>query len=103
MLHCADRSFYVGHTDNLEQRIAQHDLGSLPGHTQNRHPVKLVWSESFASRHEALSAERKIKGWSRAKKLALIRNDWDRISELARSEKESPSTGSGRTELGDSL
>jgi predicted GIY-YIG superfamily endonuclease len=88
MLHCADRSFYVGHTDNLETRIAQHDQGEILGYTQTRLPVKLVWSQSFGTRMEALEAERQIKGWSRAKKLALIREDWKLISSLARSTKE---------------
>lgn len=100
MLHCADRSFYVGHTDDLDARIGAHQSGLIPGYTATRLPVTLVWSDEFPSRYEALCAERRIKGWSRAKKLALIRGDWARISALARSseKKESPSTGSGRTE-----
>ena len=97
MLHCADRSFYVGHTDNLERRIAQHDHGYTQGYTANRRPVVLVWSETFPTRYEALTAERRIKGWSRAKKLAPIRGDWTLISDLAK--KKSPSTSSGRTVL----
>ncbi|PNQ01319.1 GIY-YIG nuclease family protein [Sphingobium sp. SA916] len=88
MLHCADRSFYTGHTDNLQTRIAQHEAGAIPGHTQNRRPIKLVWSQEFGTRMEALEAERQIKGWSRAKKLALIREDWKLISTLARSNQE---------------
>ncbi len=84
MLHCAGGSFYVGHTDDLERRIAEHETGVLPGFTRNHRPVKLVWSDAFPSRYEALSAERKIKGWSRAKKLALIRGDWGEISRLAK-------------------
>ncbi|NML11644.1 GIY-YIG nuclease family protein [Sphingobium sp. AR-3-1] len=88
MLHCADRSFYVGHTDNLEVRIGQHEVGQIPGYTQTRSPLKLVWSQAFSSRIEALEAERQIKGWSRAKKLALIRDDWTLISSLARSKTE---------------
>lgn len=88
MLHCADRSFYVGHTEDLETRIAQHETGAIPGHTENRRPIKLVWSQQFGTRMEALEAERQIKGWSRAKKLALIREDWRLISTLARSKKE---------------
>lgn len=62
MLHCADRSFYVGHTDNLETRIGQHEAGQITGYTQTRLPVKLVWSQSFGTRIEALEAERQIKG-----------------------------------------
>ncbi|NIJ16635.1 GIY-YIG nuclease family protein [Sphingobium vermicomposti] len=88
MLHCADRSFYTGHTDDLQTRIAQHEAGATPGYTENRRPLKLVWSQQFGTRMEALEAERQIKGWSRAKKLALIREDWKLISMLARSNKE---------------
>jgi putative endonuclease len=100
MLHCADRSFYVGHTDNLDERIGAHQSGLIPGYTSTRLPLTLVWSEEFPTRYEALSAERQIKGWSRAKKLALIRGDWPRVSALARNaeEKERASTGSARTE-----
>jgi predicted GIY-YIG superfamily endonuclease len=103
MLHCADRSFYVGHTDDLEHRLAQHLTGVTGGYTSTRRPVKLVWSDEFPSRYQALQAERQIKGWGRAKKLALIRGDWNLISRLARSaqEKERASTGSARTEMGD--
>ncbi|PSJ38987.1 GIY-YIG nuclease family protein [Allosphingosinicella deserti] len=100
MLHCADRTFYVGHTDNLDTRIAQHVTGALGGYTSTRLPVILVWSAEFPSRYEALAAERQIKGWSRAKKLALIRGAWALISALARNKKEEgrASTGSARTE-----
>jgi len=85
MLYCGDRSFYVGHADNLEARIAAHQAGSASDYTSRRLPVKLVWSQEFGSRMEALEAERQIKGWNRAKKLALIRGDWDLISNLAQS------------------
>ena len=83
MLHCAGGAFYVGHTDDLDRRIGEHEAGTIPGFTQNKRPVKLVWAESFTERIEALEMERRIKGWSRAKKMALIRNDWDAISRLA--------------------
>jgi putative endonuclease len=97
MLHCRGGLFYVGHTDNLEARIGQHQSGAVPGFTRDHLPVTLVWSQDFPSRLEALAAERRIKGWRRAKKLALIRGDWALISALAKS-KNSPSTSSGRTE-----
>ncbi len=98
MLHCADRSFYVGHTDDLEKRIAAHQHGHIAGYTSTRLPVKLVWSEEFPTRYEALQAERRIKGWSRAKKLALTRGDWELISALARNREERASTNSARTD-----
>jgi predicted GIY-YIG superfamily endonuclease len=103
MLHCADRSFYVGHTDDLEHRMAQHHGGEAGGYTSTRLPVRLVWCDEFPSRYEALQAERQLKGWTRAKKLALIRGDWDLISYLARNreEKRRASTGSARTDKSD--
>ena len=85
MLHCNAGRLYVGHTDNLEARIAQHESGTIRGFTRDYLPVKLVWSAEYPSRYEALAAERRIKGWSRAKKLALVRDDWDEIARLARS------------------
>ena len=99
MLHCRGGALYTGHTENLEQRIAEHQSGLMPGFTQDKHPLKLVWSQEFATRYEALSAERQIKGWSKRKKLALIRGDRKTISGLAKS-KNGPSTSSGRTGLG---
>ncbi|MGN6355985.1 MAG: TrmH family RNA methyltransferase [Novosphingobium sp.] len=84
ILRCADGTYYTGHTDDLEKRIAQHRDGSLPGYTHDRRPVELVWVQEFPSRYEALAAEQRIKGWSRAKKEALIRSDWDAVQRLAR-------------------
>ena len=81
ILRCADGSYYTGHTDDLERRIAQHQSGVLPGYTHNRRPVELFWTQEFPSRVEALQAELQVKPWSRAKKEALARADW---SELAR-------------------
>jgi predicted GIY-YIG superfamily endonuclease len=100
MLHCADRTFYVGHTDDLEARVGAHQSGLIQGYTATRLPVVLVWSDEFPSRYEALAAERQIKGWGRAKKLALIRGDWNAIRALARNsnEKGRASTSSARTE-----
>jgi len=68
ILHCNGGKFYVGHTDNLEQRIAQHQTGYFPGFTKAHLPVKLVWSDSFPTRDEARAMERRLKGWSRGKK-----------------------------------
>ena len=92
MLRCADASYYVGHSDDLERRIAEHQSGTIPGHTRNRRPVTLAYSQSFPTRTEALESERRIKGWRRAKKEALIAEDWDRISELAKRQTRSERT-----------
>lgn len=98
MLHCRGGKFYTGHTDNLERRIGEHQSGLIKGFTSDRLPVELVWSQDFPTRYEALSAEMQIKGWSRAKKLALIRGDWEAVSCHAKS-KSSPSTSSGQADF----
>jgi putative endonuclease len=92
MLRCADGRYYVGHTDALEARMAQHEAGKGSDFTARRRPIALVWCETFSTREEALAAEGQIKGWSRAKKEALIAGDWNRISELAVSREARPST-----------
>jgi tRNA/rRNA methyltransferase len=84
LLQCADGSYYVGHTDDLEHRIAGHQAGEIPGYTQSRRPLVLLWSEAFPTREEALAVEQQIKGWSRAKKEALIRGHADTVKALSR-------------------
>ena len=84
VLRCSDGSYYVGHTDDLEQRFGQHQSGLIPGYTQKRRPVTLMWSQEFATRDEALSAELRIKDWSRAKKEALFKSDWAAVGEFAK-------------------
>jgi predicted GIY-YIG superfamily endonuclease len=84
LLRCNDGSYCAGHTDNLEARVAQHQSGLLEGYSAGRLPVQLVWSEAFPTRDEAFAAERRVKGWSRAKKEALIAGDWDALRTLAR-------------------
>ena len=95
MLRCSDGSYYVGHTDDLEARVVAHDRGVYLGYTHGRRPVVLVWHESFATRDEAFEAERRIKGWTRSKKEALIGHDWAALQALARARG---STGSPRAE-----
>jgi predicted GIY-YIG superfamily endonuclease len=84
MLRCADGSYYVGHTDDLEKRVAEHQAAAIPGHTCARRPVSLVYAAEMVTRDEAIQRERQLKGWSRAKKEALVRGDWERVHTLAR-------------------
>ena len=85
LLKCADQSYYTGHTDNLENRLAQHHLKLIPEcYTSTRLPVQLVFSQEFATREEALASERQIKGWSRKKKEALIMGDWEALTAYAK-------------------
>jgi len=85
LLHCADRSYYVGSTrGTLEQRLGEHNAGTFGGYTATRRPVELMWHQDFDRNTDAIAAERQLKGWSRAKKEALIRGDYRAIRALAK-------------------
>jgi predicted GIY-YIG superfamily endonuclease len=83
MLQCADESYYLGHTDDLAKRIPEHQEGGK-SYTETRRPVQLIWSQEFAGREEALAAELRIKNWSRVKKQALARGDFDDLSKAVK-------------------
>jgi len=98
IVKCRDDKYYVGTTrDSLERRIAEHNDGTYDGFTSHRRPVILVYSEYFDRITDAIAAERKLKGWSRAKKEALIAGSFDKLRELSknRQTKPRPSTSSG--------
>jgi predicted GIY-YIG superfamily endonuclease len=96
ILRCSDGSYYVGLTrTGLDNRIAEHQSGRFPGYTHSRRPVKLVWSEDFLRLTDAAACERRIKGWRREKKEALIRGDFEALKLLSRTAKAHPSTSSG--------
>ncbi|HAP35567.1 MAG TPA: hypothetical protein DCQ28_06335 [Bacteroidetes bacterium] len=82
---CSDGSYYVGSTTDLEQRINDHNSSRYEGYTSSRLPVKLLWSSEFSDIRYAFEYERKIKKWSRAKKEALMRGDYDLLHILSRS------------------
>ena len=90
ILRCADRSYYTGHTDNLEKRIAEHQTSEIEGYTSTRLPVTLVFADEFPTREEAIARERQIKGWSRKKKEAMMRGDWAEVFRLASFHPETP-------------
>ncbi|MDP1965726.1 MAG: GIY-YIG nuclease family protein [Reyranella sp.] len=85
MLRCADGSYYVGSARlGLDRRVSEHNNGTFGGYTSKRLPVILVWAEHFLNVTDAVAVERQIKGWSRAKKEALIRGDYETIQSLAK-------------------
>lgn len=84
VLRCADGSYYVGHTDDIEHRESEHNLGLGCTYTRKRRPVALVYMELHGSRDEAFARERQLKGWSRAKKEALMKGNYSRLQALAR-------------------
>ena len=85
ILRCADGSYYTGTTrTDLEVRVAQHQTGYFDCYTAARRPVVLVYSDYFYRIVDAIAAERQIKGWSRAKKEALIAGRFDLLPALSK-------------------
>jgi putative endonuclease len=85
IVRCSDGSYYVGSTVNLEERVRQHNdplLGAA--YTRKRRPVMLVWAGEFATIAEAFTFEKQVQGWSRRKREALIRGDFDALPALSR-------------------
>jgi len=84
ILKCKDGSYYVGQTDDLEKRLADHHDKTYPCYTSKRLPVELVWAQDFAERGEAIEVEHQMKKWTRKKKEALINRNWNQLKTLAR-------------------
>ncbi len=84
ILRCSDGSYYVGVASDLHDRVATHNAGRGPRFTSLRLPVSLVFSEPYPSLSSAKRRERQLKGWSRAKKEALMRGDRQSLRELSR-------------------
>ena len=84
ILLCSDGALYVGSTRNLDNRMFQHSQGACDAFTKSRQPVTLVFAGEFSQIGEAYAFERQIKGWSRAKKWALIESRFDDLPALSR-------------------
>ena len=80
ILKCSDNSYYTGFTNNLERRLGEHRSGqNKECYTFNKNPLELMWFETFNDVLDAIATEKRIKGWSRIKKEALIKNNWDKV------------------------
>ena len=89
ILECKDKSYYTGHTDNLENRLYQHQNKMFPEcYTSSRLPVQLKYCPDFPTCYEALAAKKQIQGWSRRKKEASINNDWLALANFAKRKKQ---------------
>lgn len=85
ILKCSDNSYYTGVTSNITQRIFQHEVGFFADcYTASRRPVELVYYCEFTDITIAIEYEKKIKKWSRAKKEALINEEYDKLPNLAK-------------------
>jgi putative endonuclease len=91
ILRCCDDSYYCGSTSNLEQRINEHIFHKYSGYTSARLPIELVFSQEFSDINDTIMAERQIKGWSRKKKEALIKGNFELLHELSKCINESSS------------
>lgn len=85
ILECADGSYHCGTArDGLDHRVGAHNAGQHGGYTATRRPLRLIYSEWFERIADAIAAERQVKGWSRAKKEALMRGDFSALKDLAK-------------------
>ncbi|MGV3563503.1 MAG: GIY-YIG nuclease family protein [Nocardioides sp.] len=83
ILRCADGSYYVGSTTDIDRRLSQHQLGEGAAYTRRRRPVELVWCAEFERVDEAYWYEKQVQGWNRRKREALIRGEYELLPELA--------------------
>jgi predicted GIY-YIG superfamily endonuclease len=83
VLRCSDGTYYTGHTDDPDNRMAQHGRGEGSKYTAKRRPLELIWMADFQTRSEAFELERRLHGWSRAKKEALMRGDFEALPGLS--------------------
>jgi len=84
ILECADGSYYIGSTNNLERRLLEHQEGRAARYTTRRLPVKLVFSEEYNHVAEAFEREKQVQNWSRAKREALITGNRAALPKLAK-------------------
>jgi type I restriction enzyme R subunit len=101
ILECADGSFYTGSTKDLTYRLEQHRNGEGANHTRKQLPVKLVYYEKFDRIAEAFEREKQVQGWSRAKKIALIKRDYNLLKKLSKSHSTSTGSVSGKATFED--
>lgn len=97
ILECSDGSYYTGSTNNLILRTEQHQKGEGANHTKLRLPLKLVYSEEFNRVEHAFYREKQVQGWSRKKKVALIKGQFEKLSELSKNYSQQPVVSTGLT------
>ena len=89
ILECSDGSYYTGVTSDLDVRITEHQNGIHKGYTYFRRPVRLLWSDCFPDMEQAIGMEKRIKGWTRKKKEALMAGNFVLLQELSKTAKSS--------------
>lgn len=77
ILVCSDNSLYTGSTNNLEKRFLDHKSGKGGKYTRSHKPVKIIHSEKFLTKSEALKKEIEIKSWTRKKKIQVLKLEFN--------------------------
>jgi len=90
MLRCADGTLYVGSTLDLARRLEQHQAGEGAAYTKRRLPVELLWCAQTDRIDEAFGWEKRLQGWSHAKRLAFAEGGLDAVKGWSRREREGP-------------
>lgn len=85
ILKCKNGDLYTGITDNLQRRFEEHASGKGGHFTKSFVVEKILFSEKHPDKSSALKREAQIKGWTREKKLALIKGDKERLASLSKS------------------
>jgi putative endonuclease len=85
ILKCSDESYYIGVTNNIRRRFREHQSGmNETAYTHSRRPVELAYCEEFTDIRVAITREKQLKGWSRTKKEALIKRQFETLPNLAK-------------------
>lgn len=89
ILRCSDNSYYTGITSDMDRRIHKHQIGyNSQSYTFSRRPVELVFHTYFTNVNQAIAFEKQVKKWSRKKKEAIIKDDWEKLKSLAECKNE---------------
>ena len=83
-------TLHIGITNNISRRLFQHRYGDVGGFTKRYHPNRVVWVEHFRNVNDAIACEKKLKGWRRSRKIALIERTNPRWLDLSDDWKQQP-------------
>jgi putative endonuclease len=85
-LKCNDGSYHINHAGhNIKEKIMAQKQGLMPDcYTYTKRPVELIYFEAYETLQEALKKEKQYRGWSRAKKEALMAGDFELIKQLSK-------------------
>ncbi len=89
ILECSDQSYYIGITNDIEQRVIEHQVGiDKSCYTYLRRPITYRYHEEFTEIDQAIQREKQLKGWSRKKKEALFNQDFEGLVSLSKKRKD---------------